>query len=372
MGIRFPYLILLLVLALGACASIILMPSACNDPAGCLRLSRSQPIVIGTSILTSGSDRPISLEIQQAAQLAALDISQSFGFPLTIQPFYSTCLPGEPVPASIDLAAADSVIAVLGPACSEETADFFVRMSRASKAALSPIPWRVTSGTNLLSFSPDRAALVKQAAGWLRHLGYKRLLLLADVDQDSQTFAQELCAQMANILNACTKGMVGEILPPDQPVDALVEVTLGEKPFPMELTQDGSLEVPRVMISLSNPILDPSSPLVDYWIAPRVWLEIKPFLQNYEAAFHNQPTSLAAWAAYDSLKLIYQSLQSTAIKQWDGSMLIPRQSFIQQILKDGKEYDLFQYTCMEPGSSCVDFPLVLFQRSGNEYRLANP
>ena len=166
MGTGFPFFFCWLLLAVVAFIFVAARPLACNDPLGCARTATRKKIFpIGVGVMTSGADRPVSLEILTWRRAGSKNLTGVGGHALAILPFYSPCLPGEPAQSSIDLAASTPCWSFWGhPA---------PRMQRFSAAGLPrgkdgnlthSIGFFLTDANDALSFSPDQTSLVKQTA----------------------------------------------------------------------------------------------------------------------------------------------------------------------------------------------------------------
>jgi hypothetical protein len=370
MGHRFPYFLLLLLLAVIAFIIIAARPLICNDPLGCTAIRPGEDITIGVGVMTSGSDRPVSLEMLHGAQLAVKNSPAVDGHKLTILPFYSTCLPGEPAQASIDLAASNPVTIILGPSCSENYDDFFQRASRSGKTVISPVPSAFASPAETLSFSPDQASLVKQTARQILSLGYAKLAVIPNMDPASQDFSAALCSDLSALKIECIATDSGAN--PAGQIDAAIAISMDENTgLSADVLQEWQ-DFPQIYVSLTLPQVNPKYSHPAYWIGPLAWENIRKFVSLYQAAYQTPPVSLAAWVSYDSLSLIGRSLQRTAVVQWDGSWIIPRSGLRNQVQLDGKDTGLFKYACNLSTPGCQEFPLALYQFSGNDYRLVKP
>jgi hypothetical protein len=370
MGHRFLYFLLFLLLAVIAFIVIAARPLACNDPLGCAGLRPRENISIGVGVMTSGSDRPVSLEILHGAHLAVKDLPAVDGHKLTVLPFYSPCLPGEPARASIDLVASNPVTIILGPSCAENRDDFFQRTSRSGKTVISPVPSTIPAPADALSFSPNQASLVEQTAGQIQRLGYTKLAVVPDLDPASRDFSAALCSRLPSLNIDCMDtnpdtNSVGQF-------DAAIAISLDENTALSAVVMQAWSDLPQIYVSLTLPQVDPQIPHPTYWIGPLAWDNIHKFVSLYQAAYQTSPVSLAAWVSYDSMALIGRSLQKTALVQWDGSWIIPRAGLRNQVLSDGKDAGLFKYACVSSTPGCQEFPLALYQFSGNDYRLVKP
>ncbi len=369
MGNRF--LLFLLVVGL-VCVTIFMVvarPVSCTDPLGCALLPSGKAISIGGGVISSGPDLPVSLEIQHGVQLAARTTPRITGHALAFLPDYSPCLPGEPSGSSIDLAATNRALVILGPTCAASASDFLQRATRAGQTVIAPIPRALPAPANILAFAPNQESLVQQAAQQLSDLGYTKLAVNAALDQPSQDFAAAICAALTSHQIECALG--GSPLDPAQ-VNAVVAVSLDENVALSAAALADWPEVPKIFICLTLPQTAASDPAPTYWIGPRAWDEIRPFVRAYQTAYQAAPVSLAAWVSYESAALAGRSLQAVAVDQWDGSWVIPRSALQARVLADGKNTALFKYSCSSAAPGCPDFPLALYQLTGNEYTLAKP
>jgi hypothetical protein len=335
----------------------------CTDPLGCIWLSPGAPLEVGIARVSSGNGQVVSQEVQQGAETAIAALATSTGRSIVIRPSYSTCIPEMTAQSTIDLAANSQLLAVLGPTCPEETASFWQRISRTGKVLISPVPFQRPPN----AFTPDLPLLAYQAAAQMARLGYRSPLISAAPDEVSQAWVGELCSQLSQKQITCLSGSTTEPI-----ADVRVGVSLDPTPSFLLESSDDSLKLPVIIVSLSVPEIDPlSASPVQYWIGPTTWHE-SAFAGQYQQQFQTSPVSLAAQLAYESIFVIAESARQTAVVLWDGTWIIPRQVFAQQVAKNGPPKGLFQFSCNHSSPDCLALPLSLYQWAGNEYRLANP
>jgi hypothetical protein len=339
----------------------------CTDPLGCIWLGPGAPLEIGVARISSGNGQIVSQEVQQGAEVAIDALASSAGRPIVIRPSYSACIPEMVAQSTIDLAANSQLLAVLGPTCPEETANFWQRMSRTGKTAISPIPFQRPPHPDWPAFAPDLLLLASQAAEQMARLTYIYPIVSASPDDASQTWAGEFCAQLSKKQIICLNGSTGESIP-----DVQVWVSLAPTPSFLAIPSGDSLNLPVIVVSPSVPDVaqTPLSP-IQYWIGPAAWNE-SAFIRQYQQRFQTAPVSLAAQLAYESMFVIAESARQTAVVLWDGTWIIPRQAFSQQVAQNSPSKGLFRFSCDHSSPDCPVLPLSLYQWAGNEYRLANP
>jgi hypothetical protein len=344
----------------------------CTDPAGCIWLRPGEPVTIGFPSITSGTGLSVSLSAQQGAELAAarLDSTQFPG--ATIQPFFSPCLPELGVQSTIELTGAEHIIAVLGPTCLEDAAEFGMHMSRAGRAQISPLPYSSTTGDAAIFFWPDPGLMAQQAVGMLFLSGINNLSIIADPDPASQTFREAFCTGLENRSVTCenlastsTTGASG-----DRPALVVWISLQSDSILPAELF-DLDPGQPALAISLSPPKNNASRVIFSQWLGPAAW-QNQDLLDAYSRMFQTHAAEFASLLAYSATGVIHQAALETAERLWDGSWLIPRHAFEIQLRQAAAHSSLYQYSCPEENSNCQTLPLALFQWTGKDYRFINP
>lgn len=339
----------------------------CTDPLGCIWLPPGAPLEIGIARISSGNGQNISQEVYQGAQVAIDTRSTSAERAILIRLAYSACIPEVLAQSSIDLAANSQLLAVLGPTCPEGASDFWQRMSRSGKTLLSPVPFQHPLNPEWPAFEPDLLLLAAQAAAQIAQLEYIHPLVSASLDDASQAWIGEFCAQLSQKQITCLSGSPQEPIP-----DVRIWVSLAPEPYFLPEDSGSLHDLPLIVVSLSVPPVDPISPVsLQYWIGPTGWNQ-SAFASQYQQRFQTLPVSPAAQLAYESVEVIAEAARLTAVVLWDGTWIIPRQAFAQQVARNGPQKGLFQFSCHHSSSDCTALPLSLYQWARNEYRLANP
>jgi hypothetical protein len=342
-------------------------PPNCTDPSGCLVLRPGANIEIGVGVMSSGVDRPVSLEVRQGAELAANQTSSLAGPALAIQPFFSPCLPGEPTQSSIDLTAANQLALILGPTCLANAEDFFQRAERSGKVVISPLLMETPASPGILSYSLDRTAIIRQITTQLSSLGYTKFALIPAQDVLSQDFATNLCDELQAFQLEC-----GDTASAQASFDALLVVSMDQNTPISDLIFQDWPSTPAILVSMTLPRLSAARNAPTDWIGPSIWNEIRAFSAQYQAAFQAAPFSLAAWASYQSVSLAGHAIAGVVSQQWDGSWILPMTALKEQVISEGKRTSLFSNTCQISAGSCDELPLSLYQFTGKEYRLSKP
>ncbi len=366
---RFSLFFFLILFGLLAIYAFLSRPPVCVDPTGCIWIGPDDPVDLGVSVFTAGSDRPLSLEIQQSMLLFSQNLSASSpDHPLRIQTYFSSCLPNAPVQSTVDLSADRHVLAVIGPVCKEDAADFSQRMVSANKITISPVPYRGNLSEIGFSFSPDINQFANQAAVWIQSMGYSRIIITHDIDEQSSSFSSKMCEFFRSI-GACLDNTPGSTDLPPGPYDASVEVFLDESNPPTLDSFNSGSTLPTILVAFSRPAVNLEQPQTFYWIGPRFWNENKDFSAAYFAKYNSYPSSFAAWVVYDRLPMIYNTIRAVAVTAWDGSLIIPLDKLKQLLDSNFAKDELF---CQVSSSDCPEFPFDLYQVSGNEYTLIKP
>ena len=225
---RFSLFFFLILCGLLAIYAFLSRPPVCVDPTGCIWIGPNDPVELGVSVFTAGVDRPLSLEIQRSMELFSQDLSATLpDHPLRIQTYYSSCLPNAPVQSTVDLSANSHVLAVIGPVCSEDEADFSQRMVSANKITISPVPYRGSLSEIGFSLYPDINQLANQTAIWVHSMGFSRVIITHDIDEQSSSFSSKMC-EIFRSNGACLENTPGSSDLASESYDASVEVFLDE------------------------------------------------------------------------------------------------------------------------------------------------
>ncbi len=366
---RFSLFFFLILCGLLAIYAFLSRPPVCVDPTGCIWIGPNEPIELGVSVFTAGTERPLSLEIQQSMELFSKDQSASSpDHPLRIRTYYSSCLPNAPVQSTVDLSADSHVLAVIGPICKEDAVDFSQRMVSANKIAISPVPYRGNLSEIGFSFSPDINQLASQTAVWIQSMGYSRIIVTHDIDEQSSSFSTKMC-EFFRSNGACLDNTPGSTELPPEPYDASVDVFLDESNPPTLDFLNSSSTLPTILVSFSRPAVNLEQSTTLFWIGPRFWNENKDYSAAYFAKFNSYPLSFASWVVYDRLPMIYDTIRAAAVKVWDGSLIIPMDKLKQLLGSNFAKDDIF---CPAASSDCPKFPFAVYQVSGNDYTLIKP
>ena len=151
--------------------------------------------------------------------------------------------------------------------------------------------------------------------------------------------------------------------------DASVEVFLNKSNPPMVEQDPSGPVLPKIVISFSRPMVSGEQSPSFFWVGPQNWNENRDFSTAYFAKYGSYPTSFASWILYDRLPRIYNAVRETALTVWDGSWIIPMTKFKQRLVSEFATDEVF---CPISSSDCAKFAFVLYQVSGNEYKLFNP
>ena len=339
------------------------------DPAGCVWIGPEDPVDLGLSVFTAGLDRPLSEEIQRSLELFSKNFEgHPSGHAVRLRTYYSACLPNVPVQSTIDLSADNHILAVVGPICAENIADFVQRMISAQKIAISPVAFRSIPGQIGINLDPDINQLVEQTASWIERLGFTRLIINHDIDDQSTKFSSNLC-EFFSEKGSCQEIVAGTTESQPGQFDASVEVFLNESNPPMVEQDPSGPVLPKIVISFSRPMVSGEQSLSFFWVGPQNWNENRDFSTAYFAKYGSYPTSFASWILYDRLPRIYNAVRETALTVWDGSWIIPMTKFKQRLVSEFATDEVF---CPISSSDCAKFAFVLYQVSGNEYKLFNP
>ncbi len=366
---RFSLFFSLILLGFTAIYFVLSQPTACNDPAGCVWIASNEPVALGLSVITAGLDSSVSLEILQSMEIASQNINaNTSSHPFALHPYYSSCLPNVLDQSAIDLSADNQIVAVVGPVCAENTAAFLQRMHSANKPVISPVAYRSTPGETGITFYPDMVQLASQAAAWLDHLGYSKITVSHDVDEQSIAFSAHLC-EIFNTHGICKESAAGFSDTQMSQDDAVVQVFLDEANSPRVGSDFSGSVVPQFLVSFSRPQIEAAQNHSTFWIGPQLWNNSQKFLTAYFDIYKSYPTSLASVIIYYNLPLVYRSIKETALTTWDGSWILPMGQFKLRLEQSFFTENRF---CVPASNSCDILPFVLYQMTGNEYKLFNP
>jgi len=113
--------------------SMLSVPPACPDPAGCVFIPPGAPILIAAEKITSGMDQDVSEQIFSAAQQSAGQQPSISGHPIKIEPYFTACLP-ETASQAVQYMTADArAVAAIQPACAETAKSVRQALTNAGK-----------------------------------------------------------------------------------------------------------------------------------------------------------------------------------------------------------------------------------------------
>jgi len=346
----------------------------CADPAGCIWLRPGEAILVGLPRITSGTGLSAALAAQQGAELAAAAYPASSNTPgIAVQPFFFACLPENTDQSSLDLAAVQRMVAVIGPTCPYNAAEFDTSLALAARAAISPLPFISSTTDTAITFVPDPRLMAQQAARLLPLSAAYSLTVTANPDPASQTFREAFCAELADSRTPCVVTLPDSLVAdsPAEPNLVPVWVSLQSNPI---LPQEFDDLVPghrALAISLSPPPTGRDSRVIfTQWIGPAAWQDPR-YGAAYTRQFHTPPVEIAGMLAYSGIHSIHQAALETAERLWDGSWLIPRQAFNNKLAQIARSSEFYQYTCPVGSSTCLPLPLVSFHWTGFEYSFGN-
>lgn len=366
---RFSFFFILVLLGFASIYLVLSQPTACNDPVGCVRILSKEPVALGLSVINTGQVSSVSLEIQRSVEMALQNINASSpGHPFVIHSYFSSCLPNVLDQSAIDLSADNQIVAVVGPACAENSTAFMQRMHNANKSVISPVAYRSTPDENNMSFHPDVNQLASQAAAWIQRLGYTKIKVNHDFDEQSISFSTHLC-EIISSSGICNEISAGSDNSQFSQADAAVQVLLDEANPPRVSSDSDNSVIPQILVSFSKPQIEAGQNQSIFWIGPQYWNENQEFLAAYYDTYKSLPVSLASGIIYRELPMVYRVIKETALTSWDGSWILPLGQFELKLEQNFATNNLF---CMSTSNNCTILPFLLYRLTGNEYKLFNP
>jgi ABC-type branched-subunit amino acid transport system substrate-binding protein len=112
----------------------------CTDPLGCLEISPSSPVVIGTILATNGEQGPAGTEALQSVEKAMADKDELLGHPIQLDRYGTDCTADSARVAATEFATYTDLSAVIGPTCTDETVVASPILLNAGIPLLSPVP----------------------------------------------------------------------------------------------------------------------------------------------------------------------------------------------------------------------------------------
>ena len=124
----------------------------------------------------------------------------------------------------VDLAADNHILAVIGPICAENSADFAQRMIGAQKISISPVPFRSIPSKYGISFTPNIDQLIDQSTAWIENMGFSRIIITHDIDESIHRIFKKIMRYFQIKRKACQDLNDGSTDPQIYTPEAAIEV----------------------------------------------------------------------------------------------------------------------------------------------------
>jgi hypothetical protein len=134
--LRVLFQISVLLLILCACST---QPYTCDDPLGCLEISRDEPVVIGAILATSGPGAQQGLDALAVIKTTLSEHDSLFGHPVNLIQYGTDCTPRSALVGAMEFVLDERLSGVIGPSCPMEEAATATIFRNAGLPWLSPV-----------------------------------------------------------------------------------------------------------------------------------------------------------------------------------------------------------------------------------------
>lgn len=369
---------------------------ACEDPMGCIIVRPNDPIYLGYLLPITGSGSVIGTDILRGVEMGVSTLDNTLlGHAFLLEGFDTGCQNGAGQQAAERLAAAPTVVAVIGPGCSD-VAEAAIPLIEASGGVL------LTAGATAVGlddpainrgeapsfyrFIPDYTVQAKTAARFARerlnvetavsfhdgslHFGRIQEQFIETFEQLGGTMAfsgqltedqTELVLQLGDILNTEPDLIYLAVSAPD------ANLILNKL---VELNQLNGVEVigTDFLLFPDFPLQTGSAALGMYITGTAIQgSEYDSFLATWIDKYGSPPEASYHIFAYDSVAVLVEAIESVAVVDNRGGILIEK-SLLRQALSTTFQYDGIsgQLTCSISGACFDETAVGVFQLSGAE------
>jgi branched-chain amino acid transport system substrate-binding protein len=367
----------------------------CTDAIGCVTIGPDDPIHIAYALVVSGPNETLGIDSRNGIEIALADTgSEILGHPVQFDGEDTGCSAEGGQAAGTKLAADPTIVAVIGSSCSSEIRVAMPLFSEAGFVVVSP------SNT-----APDltEAGNANNYPGYLRtahndlvqgavaaEFAYNELgLRTAATIHDGSLYAEKLQEVFANrFVELGGTVTAQEAVDPAQTdmSSVLASIAAGSPEiiyFPIFMPAGGFIiRQARTTPGLENTKLMGADGLFSPDVMEGGGAEVEGFMVSspltqgpaydafkatYMEMFGSEPISIFHAHAYDAYMLIKQAIETVAIVQDDGTIIIPRQA-LRDAMYATENYDGLtgNLTCT-PTGDCADPYIVVYEYHAGEY-----
>lgn len=367
----------------------------CNDPIGCVVIGPDEPVHIAYALVVAGPNETLGIDSRNGVEIAISDTGgEILGHPVQFDGEDTGCNAEGGQAAGTKLAADSTIVAVIGTSCSSEARVAMPLFSEAGFVVVSPsntAPDLTEPGNPNNYPGYFRTAHNDQVQGAVAAqfaydvLGVRRAATIHDgslyAEKLQEVFANTFAemggtvtsqqavdpnqTDMSSVLTSIAAGNPeiiyfpifmpagGFIIRQARITPGLEEVYLmgADGLFSPDVMEGGGAEVEGFMVS---------SPLVQ---GP----DYDAFVAKYREMFGSEPISIFHAHAYDAYMLIKAAIESVAIVQDDGTLIIPRQGLRDAMAATTNFDGLTGNLTCTPTGDCADPYIAVYEYHAGQY-----
>ncbi|MEZ0396902.1 MAG: branched-chain amino acid ABC transporter substrate-binding protein [Anaerolineales bacterium] len=367
----------------------------CDDPIGCVVIGPNEPVHIAYALVVAGPNETLGIDSRNGVEIAISDTGgEILGHPVQFDGEDTGCNAEGGQAAGTKLAADSTIVAVIGTSCSSEARVAMPLFSEAGFVVVSPSntapdltePGNPNNYPGYFRTAHNDQVQGRVAAEFAYNvLGLRRAATIHDgslyaeklQEVFANTFAElggTVTAQeavdpnqtdMSSVLTSIAAGNPeiiyfpifmpagGFIIRQARTTPGLEEVYLmgADGLFSPDVMEGGGAEVEGFMVS---------SPLVQ---GP----DYDAFVAKYQEMFGTAPISIFHAHAYDAYMLIKAAIESVAIVQDDGTLIIPRQALRDAMAATSNFDGLTGNLTCTPTGDCADPYIAVYQYHAGQY-----
>ena len=326
----------------------------CTDPLGCVRIGPDAPFHVAFWGALSGSDAFLGQDSQRGVELAIDDRSGKFyGHEILLTAHDALCSARGGAAAAEQIAGDKSVLALIGPSCSDETSGGIAALTGAGLTTISPSSTRASltaedrgpEYAGFLRTAPNDAIQGRLVADFVyKVLGLRRVAIIHDESTYSTALQQVFADQFT--------GMGGQVVA-QEPISSgdtnmrpVLTRIAGNQPeliyYPVFVAAGGYItaqakEIPgleNVRLIASDGVFAPDFLAAAGSTAQGMYISSPDFsrfppaygalVDKYLAKYGSPPPSIYHAHAYDAASMIFAATEKIAVMQSDGTIYIPR------------------------------------------------
>jgi len=369
--------------------------TTCTDKIGCVTIKPGDPIHIAYALVVAGPNETLGIDSRNGVEIAIDDAGgKILDHDIKFDGQDTGCAAETGQAAATKLAADPTIVAVIGTSCSSEARVGEPLLSQAGFVTISPsntAPDLTEEGNAnnypgyLRTAHNDKIQGAKAAEYAFNVLGVKTAATINDgslyADKLQQVFAENfkqlggtITAQLAvdpngsdfsSILADIASGKPELIyMPIFQPAGPLIIQQTKKTPGleSVKLMGADGLFSPDVVTSAGDDVegFMVSSPLVtgDAYNA---------FVAKYKTKFGKDPISIFHAHAYDAFNMVKAAIEKVAIKQSDGTILIPRQALRDAMYATKDFQGLTGVLTCTPTGDCANPTIGIYEYHKGQY-----